>query len=99
MEIKHIKEGDSLTIVVSGRLDTVTSSDLESFIRDNIEGIKHLTFDLKEMDYTSSAGLRVFLITQKLMSSLSGEMILLNVQKDVMEVFDITGFSDILDIR
>ncbi|MBP5550757.1 MAG: STAS domain-containing protein [Bacilli bacterium] len=98
MNISHTREGEKLTICLNGRLDTVTAPELESFLMENLEGVTSLVFDLKEMDYTSSAGLRIFLKAQKLMSG-RGEMVIENVQEDVMEVFEITGFTDFLTIR
>ena len=98
MNINHERRGESLLISVCGRLDTLTAPELESFILNNINGVKELIFDLKDMEYTSSAGLRIFLKTQKLMNN-QGEMIIENVQKDVMEIFEITGFADFLTIR
>lgn len=98
MNINHERRGESLLISVCGRLDTLTAPELESFILNNIDGVKELIFDLKDMEYTSSAGLRIFLKTQKLMNN-QGEMIIENVQKDVMEIFEITGFADFLTIR
>ena len=98
MNINHERKGESLLISVCGRLDTLTAPELESFILNNINGVKELIFDLKDMEYTSSAGLRIFLKTQKLMNN-QGEMIIENVQKDVMEIFEITGFADFLTIR
>ena len=98
MEITKTKEGSKLTIAVSGRVDTVTSPDLEKAIFENADGIDELVIDLKEMSYTSSSGLRVFLKAQKLMNT-QGSMKVINVQSDVMEIFDMTGFSDILTIE
>ena len=98
MNISHAREGEKLTICLDGRLDTVTAPELETFLLENLEGVKSLVFDLKGMDYTSSAGLRIFLKAQKLMTS-RGEMVIENVQEDVMEVFEITGFTDFLTIR
>lgn len=98
MEISKVKENDKLTVAVSGRVDTVTSREFDSFIEENIQGINELVLDLKDMSYTSSAGLRVILKTHKAMSS-KGGLKIINVQSDVMEIFDITGFSDILDIE
>ena len=98
MTITHTLEDNKLTIKVAGRLDTITAPELEAYINNYIDGIKELVFDLKDMEYTSSAGLRVFLITSKKMAH-QGEMIVENVCSDVMEVFEITGFSDFLTIR
>lgn len=97
MQLSKNSEGSRLTISVSGRVDTVTAPELESFINENTNGVTELILDLKDMSYTSSAGLRVLLKAQKLMNSL-GSMKVINVQSDVMEVFDMTGFSDILTI-
>lgn len=98
MIINHEKTEDTLVIGVSGRLDTVTAPELETFLLENLSGVKKLIFNLKDMEYTSSAGLRIFLKAQKLMNN-QGEMIIENVQTDVMEVFEMTGFSDFLTIR
>lgn len=98
MIINHEKTEDTLVISVSGRLDTVTAPELETFLLENLSGVKKLIFNLKDMEYTSSAGLRIFLKAQKLMNN-QGEMIIENVQADVMEVFEMTGFTDFLTIR
>ena len=98
MIINHEKTEDTLVIGVSGRLDTVTAPELETFLLDNLNGVKKLIFNLKDMEYTSSAGLRICLKAQKLMNN-QGEMIIENVQADVMEVFEMTGFTDFLTIR
>ena len=98
MIINHEKANDTLVISVSGRLDTMTAPELESFILGNLNDVKKLVFNLKDMEYTSSAGLRIFLKAQKLMNN-QGEMIIENVQSDVMEVFEMTGFTDFLTIR
>ena len=98
MTINQKREDEKLTIKIDGRIDTITAPELEAFINDNIAGVKELVFDLSDMEYTSSAGLRVFLLTQKKMAG-QGEMIIENVQSDVMEVFEITGFSDFLTFR
>ncbi len=98
MELNKNLDGESLVISVSGRVDTTTAPEFEKFILDNTAGVKELTLDLKDMSYTSSAGLRVLLKAQKLMSA-QGEMKVINVQDDVMEVLEITGFTDILTIK
>jgi len=98
MQITFEKENSKLTIFVSGRVDTVTAPELDAFITENTEGISELVLDLKDMSYTSSSGLRVILKAQKLMNKL-GKMKVINVQKDVMDIFDMTGFSDILTIE
>lgn len=98
MQLSKKLEGNKLTITVSGRVDTITAPEFEKYINENIESITELILDLKDMSYTSSAGLRVILKAQKLMSA-QGSMTLINVQDDVMEIFDMTGFSDILTIE
>lgn len=98
MQITNERNANSLTVFISGRVDTATAPELERFIEDNTEGVTELILDLKDMEYTSSAGLRVFLKAQKLMN-VQGSMKVKNVQSDVMEIFEITGFSDILTIE
>ncbi len=98
MNIDLKKENEKLTVTVVGRVDTVTAPELEKVIEENAVGVTELIIDLKDMSYTSSAGLRVFLKAQKLMNA-QGEMKLINVQSDVNEIFEITGFSDILNIE
>ena len=91
-------ENTSLTIGLSGKLDTVTSPQLETEIKESINGVTLLTFDLAELEYVSSAGLRVLLSAQKIMNT-QGKMVVKNVAEAVMEIFDVTGFSDILTIE
>lgn len=98
MEITKIKQGKQLTIAIKGRLDSMTATDFQKVIDENIEGTESLILDMKELDYTSSAGLRVILNTQKIMNK-QGFMKLINVSSDVLDVFDITGFLDILTIE
>ena len=98
MKIDTKKDGNSLLINLEGRLDTNTFQDLEKET-DNLDGIKKLTFDFEKLDYISSAGLRVLLTCQKKMNNISGTMIIKNVKEEIQEVFDMTGFSDILTIK
>ena len=97
MEIKKTKNGASLEIRVAGRLDTATSPALEAEVKPALGGISELVFDFKDLDYVSSAGLRVLLSVHKIMAK-QGSMVIKNVSEDIMEVFEITGFSDILTI-
>ena len=98
MTIERKTENDQVTILLGGRLDTATAPELEKEV-DSCEGpVKDLVIDLKDLEYTSSAGLRVILKAQKMMNK-QGSMKLVNVNDDVMEVFDITGFLDILNIE
>ena len=98
MEIKKTADGGKLVLEVSGRVDTVTAPELENSINENINGVTELVLDLKDLVYISSAGLRVILKAQKTMNT-QGEMTVKNVQDDVMDIFEMTGFSDILNIE
>lgn len=98
MIIEKIIDGKELTIMVEGRLDTMTAPALEKEIKENITGVEKLVLDLKALDYISSAGLRVILSAQKLMNK-QGEMIVKNVNETVSEIFEITGFCDVLTIE
>lgn len=98
MEIVKNQEGASLNLEVIGRLDTTTAPQLEAEIKDSIEGITELTLDFAKLEYVSSAGLRVLLATQKTMNN-QGKMVIKNVCDDINEVFEITGFSDILTVE
>ena len=95
MNIQKTLSGAALTVALEGRLDTTTAPKLEEELRD---GITRLVFDVEKLEYISSAGLRVLLAMQKLMNQ-QGEMVLQNVNEAVMEVFEVTGFSDILRIE
>ena len=98
MTITKKAEGSSLTVAVEGRLDTVTSPDLEAALSESLEGVTDLTLDFSALDYISSAGLRVLLATQKKMNA-QGSMKVCGVNETVGEVFEVTGFSDILTIE
>ena len=100
MTINKNSDGDKLTVAVVGRLDTTTAPQLETCLQkdEDLAKYKTLTFDFAELEYVSSAGLRVLLATQKTMAS-HGKMIIKNVNDSIMEVFEITGFSDILTIE
>ncbi|MBR4336602.1 MAG: STAS domain-containing protein [Clostridia bacterium] len=98
MTIEMKKNGSALTVSLAGRLDTVTSPDLEKALADALADVKELTFDLAKLEYVSSAGLRVLLSAQKKMS-VAGKMVVKNVSETVNEIFEVTGFSDILTIE
>ena len=98
MQINKIQEGTALLIKLGGRLDTNTAPELEAEVNRSIDGIEQLTFDLKDIEYISSAGLRVLLYAHKRMSG-KGDVKVTNVNETVMEIFEVTGFSDILDIE
>ena len=98
MTVNQIPEGKKLTIVISGRLDTNSSPKLEAVLRQSVSGVTELVFDFSGVEYLSSAGLRVLLAAQKVMNR-QRSMKLIGVSADVMEVFEITGFSDILTVE
>ena len=98
MTIEKKKNGQELTLAVEGRVDTTTAPELESVCKDSLDGITDLIFDLEKLEYISSAGLRVFLSVQKTMNA-QGSMKLIHVSENVMEVFEVTGFSDILTVE
>ena len=98
MTIEKKINNDELTLIVSGRLDTQTAPELEKELDTALTGIKDLTFDMSALEYVSSAGLRVILKAQKIMNA-QGSMKLTGVNDSIMEVFDITGFLDILTIE
>ncbi len=98
MTVNVAREESRLTLTLVGRLDTSTAPTLEEEINKNIEGAKLLCLDFTGLEYISSAGLRVILATQKQMNK-QGKMVLRGVNETVMEVFEITGFADILTIE
>lgn len=98
MIIQKTLEQDTLTISLEGRLDTSSSPQLEDALAASLNGVRELVFDMAKLDYLSSAGLRVLLSAHKRMSE-QGGMKLRNVGETVKEVFEITGFSDFLDIE
>lgn len=97
MNIVKNKDGNILNLTVEGRLDTTTSPQLEAEGAD-LSGVEELVFDFSKLEYISSAGLRVLLSFQKKMNT-QGKMVIKNVCEEVMEVFEITGFSDILSFE
>ena len=98
MNVEKTQNGSHLTIAVEGRLDTTTSPQLEQELSNALAGVSELTFDFAKLDYISSAGLRVLLSTQKIMNR-QGSMDVCNVKPEIMEIFDVTGFVDVLTIR
>ena len=98
MTIEKKLNGEAATLVVAGRLDTQTAPELEKEIDAIVSGLKELILDMAGLEYVSSAGLRVILKAQKIMNA-QGSMKLTSVNDSIMEVFDITGFLDILTIE
>lgn len=98
MTIEKKIENQKATITLTGRLDTTTAPELDAVLNECLADVKELIIDTKELEYISSAGLRVILKAQKIMNT-QGAMKLVNVCDSIMEVFDITGFADILTIE
>ncbi len=92
-------DGNNAVFSLEGRLDTVTAPDLEKELRDALPELQELTLDFEKLDYISSAGLRVLLSTQKTMVDQGGDLKIVHVKEAIMEVFEITGFIDILTIE
>ncbi len=98
LNISMDTNGSELIVNLEGRLDTSTSPQLENDLKANIDGVNSLIFDIKDLQYISSAGLRVLLSAQKIMNK-QGSMVIRNSSEEVKEIFDVTGFSDILTIE
>lgn len=98
MNIYRTINEDELTLSLEGRLDTLTAPELENEIRNGLTGVEKLVFDFEKLEYISSAGLRVMLLAQKIMSRLGG-MRVVNANDTIMEIFEVTGFRDILTIE
>ena len=98
LNIEKKSEGNNLSFALSGRLDTTTAPDLEKEVKDNIEGVEKLDFDFADLAYISSAGLRVLLSSQKIMNK-QGDMVVKNCSDEIKDIFEVTGFSDILTIE
>ena len=98
MEIRKEQKDQMLTLVLSGRLDAVAAPALEKIVREEMEGITSLVFDLRELVYVASAGLRVLLMAQKHMKE-QGEMKLIHVNDDVKEILEVTGFCEFLTVE
>ena len=98
MTIEKNLNGTELTVAITGRLDTTTAPQLEAEFKQSIAGITKLTLDFATLEYLSSAGLRVLLAAQKVMNK-QGEMIVKNVNETINEIFEVTGFIDILTIE
>ena len=97
MTINTALNGTELTVSLSGRLDTSTAPQLETELKATLSGVERLILDLAALEYLSSAGLRVILFAQKTMNK-QGEMIVTNANENILEIFDITGFADILTL-
>lgn len=98
MQVEKQVKGDTLVMAISGRIDSVTSIELQNIVDDSLQGVAHLVLDLEKVEYVSSAGLRVILAAHKIMSR-QGTMNLIKVPDFVREVFEITGFDSVLNIE
>ena len=98
MTIEKMRNNNELTVSLEGRLDTVTAPSLEAELKANLDGVQELVLDFQALEYISSAGLRVLLMAQKTMNK-QGSMVIRNVNETIAEVFEITGFADMLTIE
>ena len=98
MTINKTLDGTKLTVALEGRLDTMTAPELDKEFHESLDGVTALVVDLTNLEYVSSAGLRVLLSAQKTMNK-QGSMTVKNVNEQIMEVFEVTGFADILTIE
>ena len=98
MTIEKSVNGTELSVVLSGRLDTTTAPQLEAELKASLEGVETLIFDFTALEYLSSAGLRVLLAAQKTMNR-QGSMVVRNVNETITEIFEVTGFCDILTVE
>ena len=97
MTINKELNGNALAIALDGRLDTITAPELEAALNESLDGVQALSFDFAKLEYISSAGLRVLLAAQQRMNK-QGTMVVSNVNETIMEIFEVTGFNDILTI-
>ena len=98
MEINKLLEENKLTLAVKGRVDSVSAPELEAVVNDSLEGVEELVFDFSELEYISSAGLRVLLTSYKKMAE-KGSMKIVNINDVIKEIFEVTGFADIFTIE
>lgn len=99
MKIEENREGEKLTLQLSGRLDTSTAPRLQACVDSKLEGVSDLQIDMENLEYISSAGLRVLLSAGKKMKAAEGDMVITGANEEIREVFKITGFDTILKIR
>ncbi|MDF2521177.1 MAG: btrV [Clostridia bacterium] len=98
MTISKTLNANELTVILSGRLDTTTAPQLEAELKTTLTGVSSLVMDFEELEYISSAGLRVLLSAQKVMNK-QGKMVIRHVNETILEVFEVTGFTDILTVE
>ncbi len=98
LNIRRNAENGKALFALEGRLDTVTAPDLEQALKETLEGVTELTLDMEKLEYISSAGLRVLLAAQKKMNK-QGKMKLIRVGETILEIFEVTGFNEILTVE
>ena len=98
MNLVKNRDGNKLDVIIDGKLDTASAPQLEALVNNELDGVEILVLDLAKLKYTSSAGLRTILLAQKTMNK-QGKMILKHVGDDVLDVFDMTGLTDLLTIE
>ena len=99
MEIREENQGDSITLFISGEIDGTNVDEFEEQVNGAAEKTQDLSLDLSDLEYVSSAGLRVFLTLQKKVKQMGNEVVLRNVNEEVMEIFSVTGFVKLLNIE
>ena len=99
MEVKFNKQDSTLTVVISGNIDTVTAPELDAQLQENLSDVKDLVLDFAAVNYISSAGLRVILVANQMMEDADGNMTVKNVNEDVRDVFEMTGFDSLLNLE
>ena len=99
MEIIKQLNDKELTLVLKGELNTYTANDLDVVIQKDLKNINSLIIDMSELSYLTSAGLRVLLVAQRIMNEKKGSLVVRHVNKSIMEVFEITGFANVLTIK
>ena len=98
MEVKFNKQDSTLTVAISGNIDTVTAPELDTKLQENLSGMKDLILDFAAVDYISSAGLRVILMANQQLEDADGTMTIKNANDDVRDVFEMTGFDSLLNL-
>ena len=98
MEVKFNKQDSTLTVVISGNIDTVTAPELDAKLQENLSDVKDLVLDFAAVDYISSAGLRVILMANQQLEDADGTMTIKNANDDVRDVFEMTGFDSLLNL-
>ena len=99
LDIKKQQDNKTLTVSLIGDLDTITSPNLEASLSESLEGIEHLVFDFSELNYISSAGLRVILATQENMNKQGKKMVIRNISDEIKKIFEVVGFIKFINIE